>query len=59
MAVATKRKASKAKASAGITMHDAWVALGSSEEFKPKDMTKPASAPMLYRLNVEGKLSIG
>lgn len=40
-----------------ITAGQAWVMLGSNPEFKPSDLTKPASGQMLWRLNTQGKLA--
>jgi hypothetical protein len=39
-----------------ITCGTAWEALGADPEYAPKDPSKPATAPQLWRLNSEGLL---
>lgn len=49
------RKAAKSKPGV-ITCGSAWEALGADPEYAPKDPSKPATAPQLWRLNSEGLL---
>jgi hypothetical protein len=45
-------------ATVGITSGEAWVALGSGEEFEPNDPSLPANNGQLYRLNKFGLISL-
>lgn len=49
------RKTAKPKPGV-ITCGTAWEALGADPEYAPKDPSKPATAPQLWRLNSEGLL---
>lgn len=41
-----------------ISAGDAWEALGAQDEFKPKDLNKPANNGQLWRLNSQGLLAL-
>lgn len=41
-----------------ISAGDAWEALGAQEDFKPKDLNKPANNGQLWRLNSQGLLAL-
>lgn len=51
-----KRKPAAKPKPGVITCGTAWEALGADPEYAPKDPSKPATAPQLWRLNSEGLL---
>lgn len=53
----TSTKRTSTKRTCNITAGEAWNALGADPEFEPKDHSKPASGPMLWRLNAQGELA--
>ena len=53
---AKPRKTTRAKRGV-LTCGAAWEALGADPEFEPKDPSKPATGPQLWRLNADGKLA--
>jgi len=54
---ATAKRKPAAKRTCNITAREAWEALGADPEFEPRDPDKPASGPMLWRLNANGELA--
>ena len=54
----TTRKATRKAPASCITAGEAWIALGSDEQYQPRDPEKPATNGQLWSLNAAGRLTL-
>ena len=54
----TTRKTTRKAPASCITAGEAWIALGSDENYQPRDADKPATNGQLWSLNAAGRLTL-